>query len=210
MPAMQDILGTMAPFQLNSKTFTVTGFEWANSTQATPKVRAVYNGFGNLKQVITPVVNNPLNRLYLKDWDGNLHHVELTHWDIAVAKDHEITIVWPMGKQPDDKPKPLLRCWNRVNDKYSMGNVLAIKNHQTGQVRLNEALMRAMASYPWLVVIPVSGILIFYIIKPWLMVNAGVSGPILFAVLIATAIWRFTWNPQRYNQLKVLIESMLD
>ncbi len=206
---MENVLGTSSPFLLKSKTYTVTGKESWDSTQTTATVREVYHGFGTSNQVSASVQSTHHDRLYLEDGKGNLHDVELTNWDIGIAKGHEITIVWPMNMEPDDKPKPLVGIWVTVKEKHNMGNVLAIKNHQTGQVRMNEQLMRAMARNPWMLVIPVAAILLFFILKTWMIKDAGI-GSFLFAALLGALIWQKTWNPQRYRQLKLLVGNMLD
>lgn len=199
-----------ASFLLTSKTYTATDKESCKSKHATTTLKPVYRGFGNACQIYT-AVQDPTHhkKLFLKDGEGNLHDVELTNWNICIAEGQEITIVWPMEKHPDENTFPFIDFKITLKEAKDMGNILAIKNHHTGQMLINQHLMRAMARNPWWLMVPIVAILLFLIFRIWVVPDAGI-GSFLLAILFATAIWKVTYNPQRHHQLKVLVENMLD
>jgi hypothetical protein len=163
---VMEALGKMSTsFLLNSKTYVVTDKESLERFHSYTTEKQIYEGFLTGTKINTNTHTIRHERLYLKDSDGRLHDVELTKRPIGKGKGNEITLVWPMEKDPDEKAKPLLGIWVNVKEQHDMGNILAIKNHHTGKCCHNEPLMRAIVRNPWWVVIPVVAIILFVVIR---------------------------------------------
>ncbi|MBK7088358.1 MAG: hypothetical protein IPO46_09920 [Chitinophagaceae bacterium] len=190
--------------KLFAEHFQVVGSDYWQSSGYEARL---YSGFGEETKVKIQQHDNYHNRLYLLNKQtGNLHDVHLINWDMGFQKGHEITIVWPAGSSRKEDANQ--GCWVKVTVKEDqpMGEVLAIRNYNTGKTMLNEMLMRSTSRNPIYIVIPVM-ILILWLVNR--LMNLGISALFVgfFGILLGLLAWRKTWNPQKYNQLKHQIEK---
>jgi hypothetical protein len=200
---------TSFPYLLTGKTFTVTYRSSRTNSLFHFTEKLVYEGLTKEKRVKMDDHTKQQDKLFLQDGEGHLHDVSLTNLPITVDKGHEITIIWPLGKKPEISPEPVHGIWSKFRAWHTLGTILAIKNHHTGKLYTNEPMMHAMARHPWWVMIPGLAVSIFFSMKKWMVLDAGM-GIFLLSVLLATGIWKFTWNPQKYHQLKALVYIMFD